>query len=124
MMKCYREGGCGPYGGLPCFCCPASSQEYDKRKYANEAARALGEKLAACRAKVNMAKRRALMETMNEKEAEVLLYLEHSYVGARAENDLSAMIRISRALAAFKADIEDAPEAIFTEKYLRDYYME
>lgn len=27
-MKCYREGGCGPYEGRACNECPASKPEY------------------------------------------------------------------------------------------------
>jgi hypothetical protein len=27
-MACYRNGGCGPYEGLPCNECPASKPEY------------------------------------------------------------------------------------------------
>ena len=27
-MKCYRQGGCGPYEMLPCNECPASKPEY------------------------------------------------------------------------------------------------
>jgi len=56
-MKCYREGGCGPYEMLSCFECPASKPEYDKRRYANEAARELGERLAEARRVINIARR-------------------------------------------------------------------
>jgi len=30
-MKCYREGGCGPYENRPCSQCPASRPEYAER---------------------------------------------------------------------------------------------
>ena len=30
-MKCYRQGGCGPYEMLPCNECPASKSEYLKK---------------------------------------------------------------------------------------------
>lgn len=60
---------------------------------------------------------------MSEKEIEILEYLEDSFCGARAMDDLSAMVRISRAIAAFKSDPEDAPEAVFNGKFLEHYYM-
>jgi hypothetical protein len=48
---------------LSCFDCPASKPEYDKHKYANEAARELGDKLAAARAKVrSVQKKKAIYE--------------------------------------------------------------
>ncbi len=30
-MKCYRDGGCGPYEMYSCTKCPASNPEYLKR---------------------------------------------------------------------------------------------
>ena len=60
---------------------------------------------------------------MNNEELEILDYLENAYTGAKMYDDLSVMVRISRAIAAFKADPEDAPEAIFSENFVRTYSM-
>lgn len=55
-MKCYREGGCGPYEILSCSECPASKPAYAERKFANEKAQALYDKLAASHAYINRIK--------------------------------------------------------------------
>ena len=58
---------------------------------------------------------------MNDQEKNILEYLENSYTGARMMNDISAMIRIARAITAFKADPEIAEDEIFTEHFISDY---
>lgn len=35
-MKCYRNGGCGPYEYLPCGECPASKLSYLERGMADD----------------------------------------------------------------------------------------
>lgn len=45
-------------------------------------------------------------------------YLENSYSGAEMMDDPELMLRISRAVAAFRADPE---EDIFTEKFTEEY---
>ena len=60
---------------------------------------------------------------MNNEERDILDYLESAYTGARMSDDVSAMVRISRAIAAFNADPEDAPDAIFSENFIRTYSM-
>lgn len=42
----------------------------------------------------------------NKNIEEIRNYLEESYVGARAMDDLECQVRIARALAAFNLDIE------------------
>lgn len=41
---------------------------------------------------------------MNQPQNEIIEYLECAYLGAKALGDEEAMLRISRALLAFKAD--------------------
>ena len=60
---------------------------------------------------------------MNNEELEILDYLETAYTGARMSDDVSAMVRISRAIAAFKADPRDASEAVFSENFVLTYSM-
>ncbi len=40
-MKCYRDGGCGPYEGRACNECPASKPDYQNSKSENEVADSL-----------------------------------------------------------------------------------
>ncbi len=63
------------------------------------------------------------MNELNEKEAEILEYLEEAYSGAKMANDPLAKVRIARAIAAFQADPTDAPAAIFSTSFLEKYYM-
>lgn len=58
---------------------------------------------------------------MNDQEKNILRYLENSYTGARMMDDIFAMARIARAIAAFKADPEIAEDKIFTEHFISDY---
>lgn len=60
---------------------------------------------------------------MSNVELEILKYLESSYCAARTTCDSSAMIRISRAIAAFKSDPVDAPEAVFARKFVDNYHL-
>ena len=60
---------------------------------------------------------------MSNEELDILDYLEECYTGARTANDMSAMIRIARAMAAFKADPADAPASVFSESFLDSYYF-
>jgi len=60
---------------------------------------------------------------MNGKEKEILEYLERCYDTAKYLYDSSSMIRINRAIAAFKTDPVDAPESIFTKEFLKSYSM-
>lgn len=56
---------------------------------------------------------------MSEEQKEIILYLEHAYVGAKALHDEETMLRISRALLAFKADpYKDVFSEEFTEESL------
>lgn len=61
---------------------------------------------------------------MNENELKILELLEQSYSGAKMMDDVSAMVRLSRAIAAFKSNVEDTPESIFTDAFLDSYFME
>lgn len=45
---------------------------------------------------------------MNKAEQEICAFLEKSYCGARAMDDLSYQIRLARAIAAFKSDPEES----------------
>lgn len=49
---------------------------------------------------------------------EILEYLENCYTGARAMGDEDIQLRVSRAIGAFKADID---EDIFTPEYHKKY---
>ena len=57
---------------------------------------------------------------MNDQEKNILEYLENSYTGARMMHDVSAMVRIARAIVAFKADPEIAEDEIFTDKLINE----
>lgn len=56
---------------------------------------------------------------MNDPIKVIEEYLESSYSGAKMMDDVDAMCRISRAIAALKADTE---MEIFTEKFKELYY--
>ena len=58
--------------------------------------------------------------TDNKTMDDVLRYLELSYVGARALDDVVAMVKISRAIAAIKAPVS---MSIFTNKF-EEWYNE
>ena len=60
---------------------------------------------------------------MNKQEKEILDYLEKSYCGAKMEKDDSAMVRISRAICAFKSNPEESVEDLFTEKFIDKYII-
>lgn len=55
---------------------------------------------------------------MNDQEKNILEYLENSYIGAKMMDDISAMVRIARAIDAFKADPETPEDEIFTEHFM------
>ena len=59
---------------------------------------------------------------MNEKESEILEYLEDSYCGANLAADSSAMVRIARAIAAFKVDPHEMEVDLFTARFIKNYY--
>lgn len=56
---------------------------------------------------------------MNDQIKVIEEYLENSYSGAKMMDDVDAMCRISRAIAALKADTE---MEIFTEEFKEIYY--
>lgn len=56
---------------------------------------------------------------MNDQIKAIEEYLENSYSGAKMMDDVDAMCRISRAIAALKADTEIE---IFTEEFKKLYY--
>lgn len=56
---------------------------------------------------------------MNDQIKAIEEYLENSYSGAKMMDDVDAMCRISRAIAALKADTE---MEIFTEEFKELYY--
>lgn len=56
---------------------------------------------------------------MTDQMKTIIEYLENSYSGAKMFHDEECMLRISRALAAFKADVETN---IFTEEFLASHY--
>jgi len=58
---------------------------------------------------------------MNEQELSIVDYLEKCYVGARMGDDVQCMVRLSRALAAFKFDPLAAPEGMFSREFLETY---
>lgn len=57
---------------------------------------------------------------MSDKIKVIENYLESAYSGAKMMDDVDAMCRIARALAALKADPE---MEIFTEEYQEVYLM-
>lgn len=61
---------------------------------------------------------------MNKAEQEIYDFLEKSYCGARAMDDLSCQIRLARAIAAFKSDPEESYEDLFTESFISKYVLE
>lgn len=58
---------------------------------------------------------------MNDQEKNILEYLENSYTGARMMDDISAMVRIARAIAVFKADPKIAEDEIFTKHFISEH---
>lgn len=54
---------------------------------------------------------------MSKQENEILRYLEDSYCGAKMMEDEECMLRISRAIAAFKSDVT---KDIFKEDVVED----
>lgn len=54
---------------------------------------------------------------MSKQENEILRYLEESYCGAKMMEDEEYMLRISRAIVAFKSDVT---KDIFKEDVLED----
>lgn len=61
---------------------------------------------------------------MNKAEQEIYDFLEKSYCGARAMDDLSCQTRLARAIAAFKSDPEESCEDLFTENFISKYVLE
>lgn len=59
---------------------------------------------------------------MNSEEMVVIEFLEDVYTEAHDEGDWVMQIRLARAIAAFKSDPEDAPEAVFTGDFIEKYY--
>lgn len=57
---------------------------------------------------------------MNEQLNEIKEYLEQAHVGAKMIDDVEGMIRISRALMALQADVE---EDIFTEEFTEKWIL-
>lgn len=57
---------------------------------------------------------------MNSEPLKIIEYLEMSYSGAKMMDDVDSMCRISRAIAALKADPESE---IFTEEFQEAYAM-
>ena len=55
---------------------------------------------------------------MNDREQEIMRYLEGCYCGARTIDDESCQIRIARAIAAFKADPKENPSEQFAERFI------
>lgn len=61
---------------------------------------------------------------MNKAEQEIMKFLEKSYCGARAMDDLSCQIRLARAMAAFKSDPKESCKDLFTENFISKYVLE
>lgn len=60
------------------------------------------------------------MKYVNKKAyKDVIEYLENVKSGANAMDDIEMMHRVDRALAAFKADVEDD---IFTDEFKEKFY--
>lgn len=55
-------------------------------------------------------------------QREIIEYLEYSYSGAKMSNDVETQLRISRAIAAFNADVNiEIFDKDFIEKYSQMY---
>lgn len=59
---------------------------------------------------------------MTEQEKTILKYLEESYSGAKMMHDEECMIRIARAMDAFKTDPNVDVTEYFTHKFLNEIY--
>ena len=59
---------------------------------------------------------------LNDHEREILSELEDTYCGAHMMDDASAMIRVARAIAAFRCSTEVGEEEIFGKKFLEEWY--
>lgn len=67
------------------------------------------------------------IDILKEKnQMEIINYLNNSYCGAKMMGDDETMLRIARALAAFKADPYDNEvfQKKFVEKYILDDFSE
>ena len=59
---------------------------------------------------------------LSDHEREILSELEDTYCGAQLMDDVSTMIRVARAIAAFKCSTEIGEEEIFGKKFLEEWY--
>lgn len=59
---------------------------------------------------------------LSDHERNILSELEDMYCGANLMDDVSAMIRVARAIAAFKSNVEVGEEEIFGKKFLEEWY--
>ena len=57
---------------------------------------------------------------MKDQEKTILNYLETSYSGAKMAKDEECMLRLSRAIAAFKLDPVVVPKEYFTNRAIEE----
>lgn len=55
---------------------------------------------------------------MSESEKLILEYLENAYTGASAMRDDKCLVRLARAIVAFKVDPEVHESEVFTQSFL------
>lgn len=69
-----------------------------------------------------MDKENELFVLKEKNQKEIINYLDNSYSGAKMMGDNETMLRIARALAAFKADPYD--DEVFQEKFIEKYILD
>ena len=69
-----------------------------------------------------MDKENELLVLKEKNQKEIINYLDNSYSGAKMMGDNETMLRLARALAAFKADPYD--DEVFQEKFIEKYILD
>lgn len=59
---------------------------------------------------------------LSDHERDILSELEDTYCGAQLMDDVSAMIRVARAIAAFKSSTEVGEDRVFSGEFLKEWY--
>ena len=59
---------------------------------------------------------------LSEHERDILSELEATYCGAQLMDDMSAAIRVARAIAAFRSSITVGEDKVFSGEFLEEWY--
>ena len=59
---------------------------------------------------------------LSDHERNILSELEDTYCGAQLMDDVSAMTRVARAIAAFRSSTEVGEDKVFSGEFLEEWY--